>query len=58
MIINNKLCSLKDTYQINDNNKKIFIIKLLILNNKNLDLSQMFYECKSLQKFSVISPKQ
>ena len=33
-------------------------IKLLILNDKVLDLSQRFYECKSLQKFSVISPKE
>jgi len=59
MIINNKLQLrlLKDTYNINDDNEKMLKIKFLILNDKELDLSQMFNECKSLQKFSLISPK-
>ena len=57
MIINNKLYSLRVTYQINDNYKKILNIKLLILNESILNLRKMFYGCKSLQKFSVISPK-
>ena len=60
MIINNKLQLrlLKDTYNINDDNEKMLKIKFLILNDKELDLSQMFNECKSLQKFSIISPKR
>ena len=57
MIINNKLYSLRVTYQINDNYKKILNIKLLILNESILNFRKTFYECKSLQKFSVISPK-
>ena len=57
MIINNKLYSLRETYQINDNYKKILNMKLLILNESLLNLRKMFYECKSLQKFDVISPK-
>ena len=39
MIINNKLYSLTDKYQIIDENTKTLKIKLLLLNNKKVNLS-------------------
>ena len=55
MIINNKLYPLTDKYQVEDVNMKLLKIKLLILNNKKINFSLMFYECKSLKKFHIIS---
>jgi len=58
MIINNKLCALNYKYEINDDNMKLLKVKLLILNNKKIDLSYMFYECKYLKLFYLISTKK
>ena len=55
MIINNKLCDLTDNYKISKGYKKIIKMKLLIFKGKEINLSKMFYECKSLKKFSVLS---
>ena len=55
LIINNKLSILTDKYQIFDDNMKILKIKLIIFNEKAIDLSYMFYDCKSLKKFYLIS---
>ena len=54
MIINNKLYSLTDKYQIIDENTKTLKIKLLLLNNKKVNLSYMFYNCNSLKEFNLI----
>ncbi len=42
MIINNKMCALSDTYKVDDEKIYLLKIKLLILNNKKIDLSFMF----------------
>ena len=55
MLINNKIYLLTDKYQVNDNNLKILKIKLLILNEGEINLSHMFYKCDSLKKFYLIS---
>ena len=58
MIINNKLTKLTSKYQVNDKNMKILKIKLLILNNKKINLSYMFYKCDSLKKFNLLSKEE
>ena len=58
MIINNKIYLLTDTYEVFDENIKILKVKLLILNNKKINLSYMFYECKSLKEFHLISDEE
>ena len=55
MIINNKIYLLTDKYQVEDVNMKLLKIKLLILNYNTINFSRMFYECKSLKKFHIIS---
>ena len=55
LVINNKLTKLTSKYQVNDEKMKLLKIKLLILNNKGINLSYMFYKCKSLKKFNLIS---
>ena len=55
MIINNKLYSINNQYQMVDDNKKILKIKLVILNDKGINFRKIFYECKSLKEFSLIS---
>ena len=55
MIIDNKIHSLTDKYQISNDNMKILKIKLLILNDAQINLSYMFYKCDSLKKFNLIS---
>ena len=47
MIINNKIYEITDKYQVKDKSMKLLKIKLLILNNEKINLSYMFYECKS-----------
>ena len=54
MIINNKICELVDEYEITDNNLKFLKVKLLILNNENINLSYMFYDCHSLIDFKIL----
>ena len=58
MIINNKLYLLSDKYNISDGNQKILKIKLMIIYNTKIDLSYMFYNCKSLKKFYGISKEE
>ncbi len=58
MIINNKLCLLTDKYDVTDENMKLLRIKLLILNNKKINFCLMFYECKSLKEFHIISKEE
>jgi hypothetical protein len=58
MVINNKVHSLTDKYQIAENNMKFLKIKLFILNNVKIDLSYMFYDCSLLKEFSIIYPKE
>ena len=58
MIINNKISLLSDKYYITDDNQKIIKIKVMIINNKRIDLSYMFYNCKSLKKFYRISKEE
>ena len=58
MIINNKLCLLTDKYEVTDKNMKLLIIKLLILNNKKINFGLMFYECKALKEFHIITEEE
>ena len=55
MIVDNKIYLLSDKYQIFDEKRKLLKIKLLVLNNKKIDLSFMFYNCKSLKEFKLVS---
>ena len=55
IIINNKLYPLPDKYLIDNENMKQLKIKLLVVNNKKIDFSYMFYECKSLKEFNLLS---
>ena len=55
IIINNKMHLLTDKYQIVDENLKLLKVKLLILNNKKIDLSFMFCNCDSLKNFNIIA---
>ena len=55
IIINNKIRNLKDNYIILKKNKKILKIKLIILNDKIINFSKMFYNCIYLKEFSLIS---
>ena len=57
-IINNKIHLLTDKYQISDNEIKQLKIKLVILNNKGMNLNHMFYDCKSLKNFSALSQEE
>ena len=55
IINNNKLCNLKNNYmKISHNNIKVLKMKLLILNSYEINFSQMFNECDSLNEFSII----
>ena len=58
MIINNKIYPLINIYKIYNNNMKILKVKLIIMNNKGLNFSHMFSECKSLQKFYLTSKEE
>ena len=58
IIINNKIHPLLDKYEISDYSQKYLKIKLLILNNKRIDLSYMFNDCESLKKFYLFSQKK
>ena len=51
MTIDNKIYLLTDKYYLTDEKQKILKIKLMIINNKMIDLSCMFYNCKSLKIF-------
>ena len=55
IIINNKIRNLKDNYIILKKNKKILKIKLIILNDKIINFSKMFYNCIYLKEFSLKS---
>ena len=55
MIINNKANNLIDKYPITNNKINKLKIKLIITNNQGINLSRMFYNCKSLKIFSEIS---
>ena len=55
IIINNKLMRLKDNYINLKNENKILKVKLMILTNKKINLSKMFYNCISLKECSLIS---
>ena len=57
MIIDNKIYLLSDKYYISDDNRKFLKIKLMIINDKRINLSYMLYNCKSLKKFYRI-PKE
>ena len=57
-IINNKLTSISDKYEISDKNMKLLKVKLLILKNKKINLSCMFYKCESLKEFHLISEEE
>lgn len=57
MIINNKAYILTNKYSIIDENMKFLKIKLIIFTNSKINLSHMFFNCRTLKKFSVISPK-
>ena len=58
MIINNKIYALTDIFRVVDKNIKLLKIKLLILNNKKINLSFMLYECISLKEFCLISEEE
>ena len=58
MIINNKLFPLNDVFHITDYKNNLLKIKLIILNNIKINFLFMFFSCKYLKKFSVISPKE
>ena len=56
IIINNKLCnSSSHFYKISKQNMKVLKVKLIILNIHEINLSEMFYDCKNLKKFSIIT---
>ena len=55
MIINNKINKLTDVYEITDNKMKFLKVKLIMLKNKKIDFSYMFYNCDSLIDFKLIS---
>ena len=56
IIINNKLCNLTNNFKkISNNNMKVLKIKLLLLNEPKINFSQMFYNCSSLNNFSIIT---
>ena len=58
MIIDNKIYLLSDKYHISDDNEKILKIKLLLINNKKIDLGYMLYNCITLKKFYRISKEE
>ena len=58
MIINNKVFPLTNKYKIKDNNLKFLKVKLLILNNNKINMQQMFYGCKCLKEFHVITQEE
>ena len=58
MVINNKIYSLTDRYQIVDENIKLLKIRLLIINNTKINLEHMFYKCKFLKEFHLIQEDQ
>ena len=55
MIINNKICSLNDEYEIYNDKMKFLKVILIILNNVKINFSYMFYDCHSLVHFDIIS---
>ena len=58
MIINNKLCLLTDKYEMADENMKLLKVKLLILNDKKINFSNMLHECQALKEFHIISEEE
>ena len=58
MLINNKLHLLTDKYRIVHKKMKSLKIKLLVFNNIKISLSYMFYNCKSLKEFKIISQEK
>ena len=55
IIIDNKILSLRDKYTVKDNFSKYLKVKLILLNSFGFNLKKMFYKCKNLSKFSVLS---
>ena len=55
MVINNKMYSLTDEFEIENEKIKFLKIKLLILKQKKINLSFMLCKCESLKKFNLIS---
>ena len=54
IIINNKLSKLTNNYKkIFDDNTGVFKMKILIMNNQEINFNKMFYNCSSLQNFSI-----
>ena len=47
-----------DKYQIDNENIKQLKVKLLVVNNKKIDFSYMFYECKPLKNFILLSKEE
>ena len=58
MIINNKLYDLIDKYIMSNKNTKELKIKLLIFNGEKINLSYMFYKCKSLKEFKILTKEE
>ena len=58
MIVNNKLSELTDKYQVFKENMNLLKVKLLILKNTKINFSHMFYQCKFLTKFNIISQEE
>ena len=58
MIVNNKLSELTDKYQVFKENMNLLKVKLLILKNTKINFSGMFYDCKFLTKFNIISQEE
>ena len=58
IIINNKLYPLAEKYQIFDENMSKLKIKLLVVNDKKIDFSYMFYKYKFLNEFNLLSKEE
>ena len=57
IVIKNKLSALISRYTVQDSEMKNLKIKLIIYENHGLNMSKMFFGCKSLVKFSKNSQK-
>ena len=58
MIINNKLFPLTEKYHIKDDYMKYLKIKLVILNNKRVNMKGTYYDCKFLKQFYNVSQEE
>ena len=58
MIVNNKLSELTDKYQVFKESMNLLKVKLLILKNTKINFSHMFYQCKFLTEFNIISQEE